>query len=201
MRMVGKEWFAGGVGWMRPAKYRRYARRQRSLWVQDKCRKIRTMIYKHMADKDAVLSILRQATEIVAPGKYGSIEYMKVRSDFRARPWQRHPCAACGVRQNLHLHHIITILNGGVNTKTNLISVCKDCHGSIHGFPVGDEYGTDAKVYNPKPFPSIRHLNPDSEQVAIRMPQDVPGAVSPFEIGRKLREVKAELLRKKRQAI
>lgn len=38
----------------------------------------------------------------------------------------------CGVRQNLHCHHIVFRSHGGDDASYNLITVCMRCHDLIH---------------------------------------------------------------------
>lgn len=33
----------------------------------------------------------------------------------------------------LHAHHIVPLSMGGSNMKSNLITLCEDCHGRVHG--------------------------------------------------------------------
>lgn len=33
----------------------------------------------------------------------------------------------------LHAHHIVPLSMGGSNMKSNLITLCSDCHGRVHG--------------------------------------------------------------------
>lgn len=48
-------------------------------------------------------------------------------------------CQNCGSaggpkgNKELHAHHIVPKAQGGTHKKSNLITVCKDCHNSIHG--------------------------------------------------------------------
>lgn len=52
-----------------------------------------------------------------------------VRNNFIAE----HPyCQYCGSPAE-HVHHIIPLIKGGDNRKSNLISLCTECHGKIHG--------------------------------------------------------------------
>ncbi|MCU4752645.1 HNH endonuclease [Halobacteria archaeon AArc-curdl1] len=47
-------------------------------------------------------------------------------------------CQNCGVKggprgnTELHAHHIVPISDGGSHKKTNLKTLCKDCHNAIH---------------------------------------------------------------------
>lgn len=41
-------------------------------------------------------------------------------------------CTLCGRRANLHVHHIHKKSLGGDNASANLITVCINCHSSIH---------------------------------------------------------------------
>jgi hypothetical protein len=42
-------------------------------------------------------------------------------------------CVACGTRDALHHHHLTPRIEGGLDDDTNLITLCEDCHGRIHG--------------------------------------------------------------------
>ncbi len=42
-------------------------------------------------------------------------------------------CVACGIREQLHHHHLIPKSRGGGNAETNLITLCANCHEKIHG--------------------------------------------------------------------
>jgi transcriptional regulator NrdR family protein len=41
-------------------------------------------------------------------------------------------CQKCGEEEDLHVHHIEPISEGGDNDNLNLITVCADCHRAIH---------------------------------------------------------------------
>ena len=41
-------------------------------------------------------------------------------------------CYICGSTQNLQLHHIIPLSNGGDNRLTNILTLCGECHGKVH---------------------------------------------------------------------
>jgi len=43
-------------------------------------------------------------------------------------------CRSCGADdRQLHVHHIVPLGAGGSNAKSNLITLCEDCHGIVHG--------------------------------------------------------------------
>lgn len=42
-------------------------------------------------------------------------------------------CVACGIREQLHHHHLVPKSRGGSNTNSNLITLCANCHEKIHG--------------------------------------------------------------------
>jgi hypothetical protein len=42
-------------------------------------------------------------------------------------------CANCGAGGDLHIHHIVPLINGGTNRITNLVNLCETCHGLVHG--------------------------------------------------------------------
>tara|TARA_Y100001963_G_scaffold65907_1_gene91819 strand:- start:24845 stop:25279 length:435 start_codon:yes stop_codon:yes gene_type:complete len=41
-------------------------------------------------------------------------------------------CVACGIKENLHYHHLIPKIHGGSDEETNLITLCENCHGAYH---------------------------------------------------------------------
>ena len=42
-------------------------------------------------------------------------------------------CVACGIREQLHHHHLVPKSRGGSNANSNLITLCASCHEKIHG--------------------------------------------------------------------
>jgi 5-methylcytosine-specific restriction endonuclease McrA len=40
---------------------------------------------------------------------------------------------ACGQASDLHHHHLIPRVLGGSDDETNLITLCVECHGKMHG--------------------------------------------------------------------
>jgi hypothetical protein len=42
-------------------------------------------------------------------------------------------CVACGAQDALHHHHLQPRIEGGLDDDTNLITLCEDCHGRVHG--------------------------------------------------------------------
>lgn len=44
-------------------------------------------------------------------------------------------CQGCGsdVESSAQIHHIVPLGCGGTNTRANLISLCEECHGRVHG--------------------------------------------------------------------
>jgi hypothetical protein len=47
-------------------------------------------------------------------------------------------CVACGARDALHHHHLTPRIEGGTDDDTNLITLCEDCHGKVHGVAFKD---------------------------------------------------------------
>ena len=41
------------------------------------------------------------------------------------------PCFVCGSRCE-HRHHIIPLINGGINSSKNRIPLCRNCHIKVH---------------------------------------------------------------------
>lgn len=47
-------------------------------------------------------------------------------------------CQSCGAEnEELHAHHIIPKSKGGSDDMGNLVTLCKSCHESVHGYSIG----------------------------------------------------------------
>ena len=65
-------------------------------------------------------------------------------------------CRRCGLRNNLHVHHIIFRSEMGEDVSWNLITLCSNCHDRIHDYTlyilvaegnfVGEGGGADGEV-------------------------------------------------------
>lgn len=75
----------------------------------------------------------------------GSVEmrdYPEDWSELRQVVLERdnHRCQGCGNgivdADEHHVHHIVPLGCGGTNTLRNLITLCDECHGRIHGGPI-----------------------------------------------------------------
>ncbi len=42
-------------------------------------------------------------------------------------------CVACGQKEDLQQHHLFPRAMGGSDEECNLITLCTNCHGKIHG--------------------------------------------------------------------
>lgn len=42
-------------------------------------------------------------------------------------------CVCCGVVEGITYHHIMPLVLGGDNRFSNIVPVCRECHGKIHG--------------------------------------------------------------------
>lgn len=68
--------------------------------------------------------------------------YVRQRDGYRCRINVIQPSWRCGVylpppfHSMLHAHHIVPLPRGS-NHPTNLISLCRECHGKIHGKNLG----------------------------------------------------------------
>jgi len=40
----------------------------------------------------------------------------------------------CGLRNNLHVHHIIFRSELGEDVSWNLVTICSDCHNAVHDY-------------------------------------------------------------------
>jgi 5-methylcytosine-specific restriction endonuclease McrA len=68
-------------------------------------------------------------------GKTGRIrlsgeEYEKLRHELLKRDgWK---CQMCGTSMNLQVHHLLFRSHQGSDTDRNLITLCAECHASLH---------------------------------------------------------------------
>lgn len=44
----------------------------------------------------------------------------------------RHRCVECGECEQLQVHHLIPFAEGGTDSVTNLVTLCRDCHDERH---------------------------------------------------------------------
>ena len=66
-----------------------------------------------------------------APTRLGELEYRDLRERVLWRDGWR--CQFCGSRTNLEVHHQEFRSHSGEDTEANLITLCFDCHSSVHG--------------------------------------------------------------------
>lgn len=67
-------------------------------------------------------------------------------------------CGAAGKSSSgveLHAHHIVPLSEGGLNKSSNLMTVCKNCHESIHGHPVGGSVDSQNETAQGSPIVAI----------------------------------------------
>lgn len=58
-------------------------------------------------------------------------------------------CANCGSVENIEIHHIVPLIVGGTNKRSNLVALCQDCHAKIHGLNrQGDKNGIGTGLIN-----------------------------------------------------
>ncbi|ULT55437.1 HNH endonuclease [Neobacillus drentensis] len=64
----------------------------------------------------------------------------KLRSRVLAR--DGYMCRLCGSEENLEVHHMLALVNGGNSTMKNLITLCADCHyyAPENGKEANEEY-------------------------------------------------------------
>lgn len=43
-------------------------------------------------------------------------------------------CANCGSEENIHIHHIVPLSQGGGNKESNLVFLCAECHKKAHAY-------------------------------------------------------------------
>jgi hypothetical protein len=52
----------------------------------------------------------------------------------------------CGMRNNLHVHHIIFRSELGPDESWNLVTLCSDCHDAVHAYKLFIGVGPDCMV-------------------------------------------------------
>jgi len=52
-------------------------------------------------------------------------------------------CCNCS-RAADHTHHIVPLSAGGQDVLSNVVAICQDCHGKVHGFGYGDHRAASA---------------------------------------------------------
>jgi 5-methylcytosine-specific restriction endonuclease McrA len=58
-------------------------------------------------------------------------DYQKLREQVLRRDGWR--CQLCGSMKNLEVHHKLFRSHSGEDDEENLITLCFDCHSSVHG--------------------------------------------------------------------
>lgn len=80
-------------------------------------------------------------------------------------------CQLCGSHRHLQVHHVQSRSRGGSNDKSNLLTVCRECHGDIHENRIALRSNlpcTPAVIsrLNRKPDRTARKINP--QDIAFR---------------------------------
>lgn len=58
----------------------------------------------------------------------------KLNGNVRKRIKQRDGgCVECNATEDLTVHHIIPLSDGGTHHESNLVTLCLDCHKELHG--------------------------------------------------------------------
>lgn len=65
--------------------------------------------------------------------KQEELMYSKARTVKKQLIRDRKCCERCGSEENLEVHHITKIKDGGTNDLDNLLLLCKDCHRGMFG--------------------------------------------------------------------
>ena len=63
-------------------------------------------------------------------GRLNPSEYENLRQDVLCRDGWR--CQFCGSRSNLEVHHLQFRSQSGTDSEENLITLCADCHSTLH---------------------------------------------------------------------
>jgi hypothetical protein len=83
--------------------------------------------------------VITNAWRVTSAGHHHSHQHSHQRATERTITNQRTKrmrldfCVACGVRDALHHHHLTPRTEGGPDDETNLITLCEDRHGRVHG--------------------------------------------------------------------
>lgn len=96
-------------------------------------------------------------------------------------------CQNCGSaggpkgNTELHAHHIVPKAQGGTHQKSNLITVCKNCHNSIHGNkPAPTANGVLSSSSNKPLLDATKTLNQKSQQLSNFCAQEFNPALEDF---------------------
>ena len=65
-------------------------------------------------------------------------EYNEARKMIKDRP---RICVNCGSTENIEMHHIVPLSEGGNNVESNIVMLCRACHYSAHGARIGRHTG------------------------------------------------------------
>ena len=106
-----------------------------------------------------------------------------VPNSIRKAIYQRdgYACALCGDPRHLAIHHVLPRGSGGGNSPFNLITLCRVCHGAVHGtmlvenFPLSPaeveqaatEYVSDLYAGEWRPALGLDYGNPDVVQMTL----------------------------------
>jgi len=74
---------------------------------------------------------MKQIMPKQAPVRFEQQDYQKLREQVLRRDGWR--CQLCGSMTNLEVHHKQFRSHSGEDSEHNLITLCLDCHGPIHG--------------------------------------------------------------------
>lgn len=42
-------------------------------------------------------------------------------------------CQNCGTKEDIEIHHIVPLANGGRDVPSNVVTLCTECHKAAHG--------------------------------------------------------------------
>ncbi len=78
---------------------------------------------------------MKQILPKQVPNRLEQQDYQKLRKQVLRRDGWR--CQLCGSNTNLEVHHKQFRSHLGGDQEVNLVTLCLDCHSSIHGRPSG----------------------------------------------------------------
>ena len=87
-------------------------------------------------NQQSKLAAIKEMAELKIPFKHQRpVELRRVEFDKNKAKLCRHklgsPCFVCSC-PSTDRHHIIQMQNGGINSRRNLIALCRKCHSQIH---------------------------------------------------------------------
>jgi 5-methylcytosine-specific restriction endonuclease McrA len=87
---------------------------------------------EHPVDPNTVARLLCDADVVDGRGHRRSAIPPAVRRRVLARDGHRCATPGCGSTGSLEIHHRVPVSSGGSNDPSNLVTLCRSCHQSLH---------------------------------------------------------------------